>query len=99
MGQPQRRPGPSAHLHWKVLVILLYGEVGAVDRVAPDSLVVYPARLARHLSSRTDRVHAALARLSELGILQLTKYHGYVRIKIKSPIGWSPAGVIEVYPG
>lgn len=91
-----RRDGASLW-PWKLAMVLLYAEIPAVERLAPGSLLIHTAQLALHLKIKPTRLRPYLERLADLGVISsLTFRHGYVTIRLVPPIGYSPAGVIDV---
>lgn len=91
-----RRAGASMWV-WKVATVLLYGDLPAIERIAPGSLLVHTSQLAAHLRIRPYRLTPYLEQLQALGVIQsLTIGRGYVSIKLCAPIGYEPAGVIDV---
>ncbi len=93
-----RKAGEPHWWSWKLLGVLLYAELACIVRLAPGSLVVTLGPLAAHLGTRTDRLRAPLKRLAALGIIDLTLSRYSATLNIKSPIGYAPAGVIDVEP-
>lgn len=85
---------------WKVGMVLLYGQLECIDRIAPGVLHVATGELARHLRVSNLRCRQYLNELVALGVISdLTLRYGSAIIRINAPVGYEPAGVLTLSPG
>lgn len=78
--------------HFRVLASLLYARFTWAERHPDGALTANSAQFARALGLRTAKLHAALAHLRELGLLDRLVWHQtWFLARVLPPQGWSRA--------
>ena len=86
MKKPRGRPRGSAYLAYKLLMLLMYGQHSWIERTSGQTRVPI-ATLARHLKTRSHKIHEYLDQLETWGFVSFKWYKHYASVTVVPPVG------------